>query len=203
MIPFNFPFWLAFKAIAPKIALGNTILMKGADSCPRMSIKLEEIFHEAGWNNNEFQSVFAAPEQLDLILSNDKVQGVNFTGSTKVGQIVAGKAGFNLKRSVMELGGSDPFIVMEDGDVDLAVDLLFKARMSNCGQICFSPKRIIVHESIYNQVINKLKNKLEQLVIGDPMDPKVTLGPLARKDVMTNLLDQFERCEKHGTVNVF
>lgn len=93
MVPFNFPFWLAFKSMIPKLAMGNTVLMKGADSCPRISLKIEELFIEAGYTNHQVQSVFVEPRQLEVVLSNDKICGVGFTGSTQVGRIVAGMAG--------------------------------------------------------------------------------------------------------------
>jgi len=175
--------------------------MRNADSCPRTAIKIEELFRKSGFGD-VMQNLFSRYDQLDLILSNNKVRGVNFTGSGQSGSIIGSTAGKYLKKSVLELGGSDPFIIMEDANIDYAIELLISSRLTNCGQICFSAKRIIVHENVYEEIKSKLLNRLKNINIGDPFDEKVELGPIAREDLLLNLLNQIERSKKHGNLNI-
>jgi succinate-semialdehyde dehydrogenase/glutarate-semialdehyde dehydrogenase len=129
--PFNFPFWLPFKSGIPNIALGNSVILRTADSTPFTGLAVEELFREAGWDQNEFQNVFSEQSHTEEIIRN--VNGVSFTGSSRAGKSIAEMAGRHLKKTVMELGGSDPFIVLEDADIDLAVSLAIKSRFANAG----------------------------------------------------------------------
>lgn len=205
MAPYNFPIWLAFKSIIPKLTLGNTIILKGADCCTESTLTIEQIFKESGWGDI-LQSVILGPEEVEFTISHPKVRGVSFTGSTQIGKIIAGLAGSNLKKCVMELGGSDPFIVRHDADVDLAVELLIKSRIPNAGQICFSAKRMIVHESLYDSLKIKLIGKLNDLMddnkIGNPMDENVIMGPLAREDILDLLERQIQLIQDTKSGNI-
>ncbi len=134
--PFNFPFWLVFKSVVPALVVGNTVITKTASVCPETGLAVQEAFNLAGFDNGEFQYVLTTQEQSELIISHPYVKGVSFTGSTRGGTSVASLAGKYLKKTIMELGGSDPFIVLEDGDVNLAVDAAIKSRLRNGGQVC-------------------------------------------------------------------
>mmetsp|Transcript_54992 Transcript_54992/g.46371 ORF Transcript_54992/g.46371 Transcript_54992/m.46371 type:complete len:183 (+) Transcript_54992:270-818(+) len=181
--------------------MGNTIVLKGADCCTESTLAIENIFIRAGWSK-EVQAVIIGPEEGDIIISHPSIRGVSFTGSTKVGRIIAEKAGKNLKKCVMELGGSDPFIVREDADVDFAIELLLKSRIPNAGQICMSAKRMIIHENLYDSLKSKLISSLQQLEIGDPMNENIRMGPLARKDILDLLIQQIKDIEDSSSGKV-
>lgn len=149
MVPFNFPFYLNFKGGLPNLLLGNVLLARNADSCPTIGRIIEECMNKAGFNNGEYQNVYTNYEQIDQIFSRQSVCGVSFTGSSRGGALIAEKAGKYLKRAVMELGGNDALIVLDDGDVDRAVNSAIAGRCANAGQVCFSPKRFIIHKNHY------------------------------------------------------
>jgi succinate-semialdehyde dehydrogenase/glutarate-semialdehyde dehydrogenase len=165
--PFNFPFWLVFKGAAPALAVGNTIISKVASSCPRTGMCVEEAFKLAGFDNGEFQFVLSTQEQSELIIGHKHVKGVSFTGSTRGGSTIASLAGKYCKKSIMELGGSDPLVVLKDADLDLAVNVAVTSRLRNAGQVCSCAKRFIIDESVYNQFKEKLiENEEEELKDG-------------------------------------
>lgn len=190
LVPFNFPFYLNFKGGLPNLLLGNTLLARNADSCPNVGRLIEETMIEAGFSNGEYQNVFTNHLQMDQIFEHHNVQGVSFTGSSKTGAVIAEKAGHYLKRAVMELGGNDPFVVLDDADVDLAVSSAVKGRCFNAGQVCISPKRIIVDKKHYNKFRSDLIDGLAHIKAGDPMDRSTQIGPLAREDLHENLEHQ-------------
>lgn len=156
LVPFNFPFYLNFKGGLPSLLIGNTLMARNADSCPNVGRITEEIMAKAGFNNGEYQNVFTSYDQLDQIFQHPNVQGVCFTGSSRGGALIAEKAGKYLKKSVLELGGNDPFVVLEDADLDYAVSEALRGRCVNAGQVCFSPKRFIIHQKHYENFKNKL-----------------------------------------------
>jgi succinate-semialdehyde dehydrogenase/glutarate-semialdehyde dehydrogenase len=145
---------------------------------------LQQIFDKAGLDNGEMQTLYSSPEQLDRIMANPLVGGVGFTGSTKAGSAIATCAAKHLKKSVMELGGSDPFIVLEDADIELAAKDAVRGRCANSGQVCFSPKRFIIVGRAYEVFKQKLIENLKKVVIGDPMDEKTQMGPLAKDSML-------------------
>jgi succinate-semialdehyde dehydrogenase/glutarate-semialdehyde dehydrogenase len=149
LVPFNFPFYLNFKGGLPNLLLGNVLLARNADSCPSVGRIVEECMIKAGFGNGEYQNVHTNYDHIDQIFKRESVCGVSFTGSSNGGALIAEKAGKYLKRSVMELGGNDPFILLDDGDVNQAVLSALAGRCSNAGQVCFSPKRFIIHKNHY------------------------------------------------------
>lgn len=201
IVPFNFPFWTPIKMMIPCLTAGNGVLVRPAQSCPLTGLVLQEVFHEAGFDNVDI--IFSAPEDTELILSNPAIQGLSFTGSTKVGKIVASVAGKHLKRTVLELGGNDAFIVLADADVDVAASVAAKSRLNNTGQVCNAGKRFIVHKSIASQFIEKLESKIKAMKVGDPMDPKTELATLARSDIVDTLWEQVSRAIKGGDTLLF
>lgn len=201
VVPFNFPFWTPIKMMVPTLTAGNGVLVRPAQSCPLTGLVLQEVFHEAGFDNVDI--LFSAPEDTDFILSDPAIQGLSFTGSTKVGKHIAGIAGRHLKRSVLELGGNDAFIVLADADVELAATTAVKSRLNNCGQVCNAGKRFIIHKSVVNSFIEKLEAKVKALKIGDPMDPKTEFTTLARTDLADSLWEQVNRAIKGGDQVLF
>jgi succinate-semialdehyde dehydrogenase / glutarate-semialdehyde dehydrogenase len=196
LIPFNYPFYLNFKGGLPNLLLGNVILARNADTCPSIGRIIEECMIKAGFGNGEYQNVFTQASQIDHIFARDSVCGVSFTGSSSGGALIAEKAGKYLKRAVMELGGNDPFIVLDDGDVNQAVTLALAGRCSNAGQVCFSPKRFIIHKNHYDNFRTKLIEALSQIKFGDPMLRDTRMGPLARDDLHDNLTRQLKDLPK-------
>ena len=203
MVPFNFPFWLTFKPVISYLVAGNSVLVRNSDSTPLVGLAIEELFQAAGFDRFEFQNVFSSPEQLETIVGHPSIAGVSFCGSSKAGSAIAMVAGKYLKKSVLELGGSDPFLVMADADIKLAVDLALKSRLTNAGQVCFSAKRFLVNEKVYEDFKGELIDRLDKVVAGDPMDPKTQLGPLARLDLIEKLGGQINKGVKEGGIIAF
>lgn len=201
VIPFNFPFWTPIKMIIPSLVAGNAILLRPANSCPLTALAMQEIFKTSGLDTIDI--AFSSPEDTDFILSNPAIQGLSFTGSTKVGKVVGEIAGRHLKKAVLELGGNDPFIVLADADIDLAVSNAIKTRLNNNGQVCNAAKRFIIHKSVFEQFANKLEAKVKAMRLGDPTDPKTEIGPLARDDLTAILWDQVNRATLGGDTPLF
>jgi len=201
--PFNFPFFLVFKGGIPALLMGNTLLHRPADSTPRCGRAVEELMIQAGFDNGEFITVYSSQEQTETVLAHKNIRGVSFTGSTRAGRIIASIAGKYAKKAVMELGGSDPFIVLDDADLGKAVDLAMTSRLGNGGQVCFSGKRFLVDDKIYEQFKEKLLEKLPEYKIGDPMDKETLLGPLARPDLLENIDRQVKEGVSQGAKVLF
>lgn len=201
--PFNFPFWLSVKGSGPALAVGNTILVKVASSCPRVGISLEEALSDAGFNNGEFQVLRTTQSQSELVISHKLIRGVSFTGSSKGGAIVASLAGKYFKKSITELGGNDPMVVLDDGDVDLAVSIAVASRLRNAGQVCTAAKRFLIHKSKYEEFIKKLTEKVSAVKIGDPLKKESKLGPLATKRALETVIEQIELAVKQGAKLVY
>ncbi|MFD9892364.1 NAD-dependent succinate-semialdehyde dehydrogenase [Amycolatopsis sp. NPDC059027] len=180
VMPWNFPCYQVARFVAPNLVLGNTILLKHASICPRSAKAIEEILREAGVPEDAYVNTFASSRQVPGILADPRIQGVSLTGSEQAGVAVAADAGRNLKRCVLELGGSDPLIVLDTADMDETVKATATARMRNCGQSCNAPKRIIVLDEIYDEFVSGFTKRVaEYYVAGDPADPVTTLPPLA------------------------
>jgi len=201
VVPFNFPFWTPIKMMIPTLVAGNAVLVRPANSCPLTGLALQEVFRQSGFDNVDI--VFSSPEDTDLIMGDPAVQGLSFTGSTKVGKIIAPMAAKHLKRTVLELGGNDAFIVLADADVDAAVSNAIKTRLNNNGQVCNAGKRFFVHKSIFNQFVEKLETKVKAMKTGDPTDPKTELGTMARDDLTDTIWEQVSRSLKTGDKLLF
>ncbi len=198
IVPWNFPFWQAMRCLIPNVLAGNTVLLKHAPNTTRVALELEKLFLEAGFPEGVVRSVVVEDETVESIIAHKHVAGVSFTGSTRVGAIIAEMAGRHLKKVVCELGGSDPMLVLADADVDLAVQLCVQARLTNAGQICISSKRILVHESLMDQFIEGIMAALKQQQIGDPMREETTMGPLAREDLRQHVHAQVQASINEG-----
>jgi len=199
IVPWNFPFWMPFKSMIPPLALGNPILLKPAPMCPLTTAAMEDLFEDAGFTDGEFQVLYIDNEMSEKVLSDKRVRGVKFTGSTRGGKEVAAIAGRNMKQGCFELGGSDPFIVLEDSDIQLAVDKGYVSRMVNNGQACINAKRFIVHEEIYERFRDALIEKIKaETKMGDPLDPEMNLGPLADQKQAATLREQVQRSLDKG-----
>lgn len=188
--PWNFPIALPFMTNAQAFLAGNTILMKPPPSCPRVGQLWSDIMNEAGFTKGEFDIVWADTKDTDLIMGHKDVRGCNFTGSTAAGKIVAAICGKHMKKASFELGGSDPFIVLDDADLDKAAKVGALARLLNTGQCCIAAKRFIVMKSVYEAYKEKLIKEIETFKLGDPTAMDTKLGPLARQDLFEGLKKQ-------------
>lgn len=188
--PWNFPIWVPFKSVIPCLVAGNTIIQKPASRVTETSLFIEKLFKESGFEE-AFQVTLLPHEMIEQHLFSDfRIRGVIFTGSTRIGSIIGTLSGKYLKKSLLELGGSDPFIILPDADVSKAVSFAAEGRLRNTGQACICAKRIIIHESLYNEFMPRLKEEIKKYKMGDPMDPSTNIGPLARLDLFLNLKRQ-------------
>lgn len=200
--PFNFPFWQVIRFVAPALMAGNTAIIRHSHSVPKCALAIAELFEKISLPENSLQIVFLDNETVAKTISDKRIRGVAFTGSTQVGAIIASQAAANLKKHVLELGGSDPFIVLKDANLDLAIAQGISSRTLNNGQSCIAAKRFIVEEGIYEEFLARLKEKVEKLKIGNPLDPTTDVGPLARKDLRDKLAIQVESAIKEGATLV-
>lgn len=196
--PWNFPFYQVARFAAPNIMIGNTILLKHASNVPQCGIALGEIFKEAGAPEGLYTNLLIPGDKISRIISDVRIKGVSLTGSEQSGASLAEVAGKYIKKSVLELGGSDPFIVLDDANIEKAIHWGIIARMNNTGQCCVAAKRFIVMESVYFEFLNKFKAALMALKVGDPMDSETELGPLVSEDALNSLLDQINKSIKAG-----
>ena len=190
IMPWNFPFWQVIRFAAPAMMAGNVGLLKHASNVPRCALKLEELFLEAGFEEGVFQTLLVGSDRVARIIDDPRVRAVTLTGSTPAGSAVAERAGKRIKKTVLELGGSDPFIVMPSADLDAAVRTAVQARVINNGQSCIAAKRFIVHEAIYDEFVERYVAAMSELRVGDPMDPETQVGPLATRAIRDGVDEQ-------------
>ena len=193
IMPWNFPFWQVFRFAAPALMAGNVGLLKHAPNVTRCSLIIEKIFSEAGFPPGVFQSLVIDVNLVESIISSDIIQGVALTGSEAAGSQVGSIAGKNIKRTVLELGGSDAFIVLPDADLERTVKIATQSRMQNVGQSCIAAKRFIVLEDVKEKFLAQFADSIQSLVQGDPFNEKSTLGPLARLDLAEKLEVQLKK----------
>lgn len=201
IMPWNFPFWQVFRFAAPALMAGNVAVLKHASNVPQCALAIETIFLEAGFPEGVFQALLVESSKVEKLIADSNIQAVTLTGSEGAGSKVAALAGQYIKKTVMELGGSDPFIVLVDADIELAARTAVHARMLNTGQSCICAKRFIVQESIAGKFTELMKKYILQLKSGDPLDESTDYGPLAREDLAEELVRQVqESVEKGATV---
>lgn len=198
VMPWNFPFWQVFRIAAPSLMAGNTVVLKHASNVPQCALAIEKIFVDAGFPANVFRTLLIGASQVETVLDHKSVFAVSLTGSASAGQKVASAAGARLKKSVMELGGSDPLVVLADADLEEAVKVAAKSRCRNTGQTCISAKRFIVMDEVYDKFVSGLMKSMSSLVMGDPFDPKTDMGPMSSGTLRAELQEQVDRCVKAG-----
>jgi len=182
IMPWNFPYWQVLRFAAPALMTGNVGLLKHASNVPQVALAIADVLHRAGFPEGAFQTLLISSKKIEGILGDDRVRAVTLTGSEPAGREVGATAGRNVKTSVLELGGSDPFIVMPSADLDVAVENAVNSRTLNNGQSCINAKRFIVHEQIADEFERRMVAKFEAMVVGDPMDPATDMGPLYAPD---------------------
>jgi succinate-semialdehyde dehydrogenase/glutarate-semialdehyde dehydrogenase len=193
VMPWNFPFWQVFRFAAPSLAAGNVGLLKHASNVPKCALAIEEVFREAGFPEGAFQTLLVGGSEANEIIRDDRVRAVTLTGSEFAGKQVAKTAGEELKKTVLELGGADPFVVLDDANVEAAVETAAMGRLQNSGQSCIAAKRFIVHDDVYDEFVEEFVDEMDAWTVGDPMDDETEVGPQAREDLMEDLHDQVER----------
>jgi succinate-semialdehyde dehydrogenase/glutarate-semialdehyde dehydrogenase len=198
VMPWNFPFWQFFRAAVPALMGGNVALLKHASNVPQCALAIEEVFRLAGFPEGVVQTLLIGSGGVERVVTDPRVAGVTLTGSDAAGAQVAQAAGKVLKKTVLELGGSDPFIVLEDADLEQAVTVGCRARNQNNGQSCIAAKRFIVHEELAEEFESRFAAAVAALTVGDPTDRAHQVGPLARADLLDNLDSQVERSVAAG-----
>lgn len=196
--PWNFPFYQVIRVCAPQLSAGNTVVLKHASIVPQSALKMEELFKEAGGPEGLLVNVFASHESNEQILADERVRGVALTGSEGAGAAVAQEAAKHLKKSTLELGGSDAFIVLDDADLDKVVDWALLGRHWNGGQVCTSCKRMIIADGLYDEFLEKYRAKVATLTAGDPMDPSTTLPPLSSQSAADELAELVAQAREEG-----
>lgn len=192
VMPWNFPFWQVFRFAAPALMAGNVGLLKHASNVPQCALAIEEIFHRAGFPEGVFQTLLIGSEKVQRVIDDPRVRAVTLTGSEPAGRQVAGEAGKQIKKTVLELGGSDPFIVMPTADLDAAIATAVKARTINNGQSCIAAKRFVVADAVYDEFERRFAEGMASLNIGDPMNPSTDVGPLANQQLVKDLQAQVQ-----------
>lgn len=200
--PWNFPFYQLMRVFAPNCAIGNPVLAKHAGIVPQCAEAFEQLILDAGAPKGVWTNLFISSDQVAEVIADKRVRGVALTGSEGAGSAVAEQAGKHLKKSTLELGGNDVFIVLDDADLERAIKLGFQARVNNAGQVCTAAKRFILHEKIAEQFKAGMLKAFEQLKLGDPLDPETTLGPLSSKDALEKLTKQVEKAVAQGATVV-
>jgi succinate-semialdehyde dehydrogenase/glutarate-semialdehyde dehydrogenase len=198
VMPWNFPFWQVFRFAAPALMAGNVGLLKHSSNVPQCALAIEEIFARAGFPEGAFQTLLIGSAAVEGILKDPRVAAATLTGSEPAGRSVAGIAGQEIKKTVLELGGSDPFIVMPSADLDVAVTTAVKSRTINNGQSCIAAKRFIVADEIYNEFEKRFVSEMKALSIGDPMDESTEIGPLATPQILDDLVQQVNKAVAAG-----
>lgn len=203
IMPWNFPFWQIFRFAIPTLMAGNVGILKHASNVSQCAVEIERLFIEAGFPNSIFTTVLLSSDKIAELISDPRIKAVTLTGSTPAGRSVAENAGKNLKKCVLELGGSDAYVVLEDADLKSAIEVCTKSRMINAGQSCISAKRFIVVSKLYDKFKEGLIEKFAALKMGDPMDDHNTLAPLARIDLRDDLHKQVRKALEGGAKLVY
>lgn len=192
VMPWNFPFWQVFRFAAPALMAGNVGLLKHASNVPQSALAIEDVLREAGFDRGEFQTLLITAEQVGPLLDDERIKAATLTGSEPAGASVASRAAKAIKKSVLELGGSDPFVVMPSANLDAAVQTAVKARIVNNGQSCIAAKRFIVHETIAEAFETRFVAAMEALTVGDPLDVATDVGPLATPQIVDDIEKQVD-----------
>ena len=198
IMPWNFPFWQLYRFGAPALMAGNAVILKHAPNVTGCALAIESIMHQAGIPEALFRTVIADVDQTQQIISNDGIHAVTLTGSTRAGKAVASQAGSVLKKTVLELGGSDPYIILDDADLEQAAETCVNSRLINSGQSCIAAKRFIVVESVYDDFLELVRDKMKAKQVGSPLDENIDVGPMARVDLRDELHRQVRESVEKG-----
>ncbi len=198
VMPWNFPFWQLFRFAVPALLAGNTVLLKHAPTVPQCALQIDSLFRRAGFLRGVMTALLVEVPAVEAILNDSRVKGATLTGSEGAGRAIAAQSGWLLKKTVLELGGSDPFIVMPSANVEAAAEAAVKARMLNGGQSCIAAKRFIVHNEIFGDFQQRFVAGMERLRIGDPMKPEIEVGPLSSAKAVQTLEDQIRAAVAAG-----
>jgi succinate-semialdehyde dehydrogenase / glutarate-semialdehyde dehydrogenase len=198
IMPWNFPYYQVARFAAPNLVIGNTILLKHAPQCPESAEAMQAMFNDAGFPEGAYENIYASNEQIEWVIADPRVRGVSVTGSERAGAAVAAVAGRNLKKVVLELGGSDPFILLGSDDVDAAAGAAAEARLDNAGQSCNAAKRFIVVDELYDEFLERFREKLAAAKGGDPTAEDTEVGPLSSSTAADRLEDQVKRAVENG-----
>lgn len=198
VMPWNFPFWQVFRFLAPTLMAGNTAVLKHASNVPGCAMAIEELFREAGFPENVFRTLLVGSKLVENVIRHPAIKAVSLTGSTPAGRSVAAIAGSELKKCVLELGGSDPYIILKDAELEKSAKICATGRLLNAGQSCIGAKRFIVVDEIYFEFLEYFTDEMNQVVFGDPFHPETTMGPLAKKDLRDELHQQVVNSVKSG-----
>lgn len=198
IMPWNFPFWQVLRFSVPAMMAGNAVVLKHAPNVPRSALALERLCRDAGFPQDLFQSLFISHETAATLIESPWIAGVSLTGSSRAGAAVAALAGKNLKKTVLELGGSDPFIVLKDADLEKAVSVAVQSRMVNAGQSCIAAKRFMIVQDVFEKFKRMFADEVQKIKVGDPLDRANFMGPLAREDLLLNLERQVKESVSQG-----
>src|SRR5215831_9084122 len=198
IMPWNFPFWQVFRFAAPALFAGNVGLLKHASNVPQCALAIEEIFCRAGFDDGVFQTLLTETEQVEKLIVDPRVKAVTLTGSDKAGSAVASTAAREIKKSVLELGGSDAFIVMPSADFESALSTAVKARTINTGQSCIAAKRFLISDEIYDKYVAEFVQRMRSLKVGDPFDETTEIGPLATEQIRNGVHEQVQKTVAAG-----
>lgn len=198
VMPWNFPFWQVFRFAVPTLIAGNTVVVKHASNVSKSAELIQELFEESGFPNGCYQNLSISSQEVAAVIASPIIKAVSLTGSEQAGIAVATEAGKQLKKCVLELGGNNAFIILEDANLDKAVAIAVNARMQNAGQSCIAAKRFLVHENIAKEFVDKFKIALQNLKIGNPLDKETQIGSLARVDLAKELEKQVQQSIQMG-----
>lgn len=198
VMPWNFPYYQVARFAAPNLALGNTVLVKHARNCPQSALAIEQVLAEAGAPDGAYTNAFISSAQVEQVIADDRIAGVSLTGSERAGEAIGAAAGRYLKRSVLELGGSDPFIVLGDADIEQAATVAAAGRLYNAGQACTASKRFIVHETVYDEFLTHFADAMKSYTPTDPILDDTTMGPLSSAAAARGLDAYVQDAVAHG-----
>ncbi|WP_407298227.1 aldehyde dehydrogenase family protein [Klebsiella quasipneumoniae] len=196
--PWNFPYYQIARILAPQLSAGNTLILKHASNVPQSAAAFEKLMSEAGLPEGCFKNLYATRDQINMIINDPRVHGVALTGSEAAGSIIAAEAGKALKKSTMELGGADAFVVLKDADLKKTIDWAVFGRHWNGGQVCVSSKRMIVVDEVYDAFLDGYRKGVARLIAGDPFDPKTTLAPLSSQKAADDIKEQIRKAVSYG-----
>ncbi len=200
IMPWNFPYWQVFRAVIPTLMAGNVVLVKHAPNVPQCALAIKEIFEQSGIPEGIFTNIFISHEQVSNLIADKRIKGISLTGSTRAGIEVNTQAAKYLKKVVLELGGSDPFIICEDADIEQSIKVFMRSRFGNCGQSCIAAKRLIIHKKISEYFISSLHKEIEKLKLGNPLQHDTQIGPMARLDLAEIAEAQVQDAIEKGAV---